>query len=552
MILVLEYLFIYGNIEKISNLNAQLAKQGLKSDALLIRNIIDKNGTENFQIVSENVEARFTLIDPDGTVLYDSEKRGEEAELSSHKYREEVQSAYAGEEGFHIRMSESVGRKLAYYAVPYNEEFIIRVATEYAYVENEIQKLILIYILFFIVLNSFMVVSYRFYLKNYLYKRLKQIRKVLIKGSEPTGVDVKGDKFLGEFWDVVKKWQSRNLKNMVKLENERQKLKEVISVVDMGIMVINNKKEIILSNSVLGIILSEGESRQYYNRVKYIELIHFIDELLEKKEALKKDIYLNKINKHYVVEGKYLELRQHYLVTFKDVSRSRELLDIQRNFISNISHELKTPLSNIKGYLIAIEDEKDELMRKQFFKIVHNNIEKLENIIMDFLNISKIESSKILNVQSKPFSEVKHDLERILRGKINKRNAKIEYDVKLNNKDELMSMDFEKLNTILKNLAENAIVYNNKENPLVKISITEQAGLYEISVKDNGIGIQQEDQENIFDRFYRVDKARTSNVAGTGLGLSIVQELVNVCGGEIELNSKEGEGSEFKFTILKV
>ncbi len=552
MILVLEYLFIYGNINKISNLNAQLVKQGLKGDALLIRNVIDENGTENFQIVAENVQRRFTLIAKNGDVLYDSEKRGFEEELATHKYREEVRAAYAGEEGFDIRMSESVGRKLAYYAVPYNKEFIIRVATEYAYVDRELYKLILIYIVFFVVLNSFVVISYRFYLKNYLYKRLEQIKKILIKEVKPTGVDVEGDKFLKEFWDVIKNWQNKNLKNMVKLENEKQKLREIISIVDMGILVINKRKEIILNNSMLGLMSSEGEDRHYYNKIKYIELIHFIDKLLEKKTALKEEVYFNKINKHYIMEGKYLSLREHYLVTLKDVSKSREIMEIQRNFISNVSHELKTPLSNVKGYLIAIEGEKDEFMKKQFFKIVHNNIEKLENIIMDFLNISKIESTKLLNVDYVQFNKLKEELEKILNSKIEKKNAELRYNVSLQNKEEYINVDFEKLSSILKNLVENAIIYNDKETPIITIGFVEKDDKYEISVKDNGLGIPVEEQKNIFNRFYRVDKARTSNVAGTGLGLSIVYELVKLCGGEIDLISEEGEGSEFKFTVMKI
>ena len=552
LILFLECLFIYGNINKISNLNAQLVKQGLKGDALLIRNVIDENGAENFQIVAENVQRRFTLIAKNGDVLYDSEKKGFEEELATHKYRDEVRAAYSGEEGFDIRMSESVGRKLAYYAVPYNDEFIIRVATDYAYVDKELYKLILIYIVFFAVLNSFVVISYRFYLKNYLYKRLGQIKKILIDEVKPTGIDVEGDKFLKEFWDVVKGWQNKNLKNMVKLENERQKLREIISIVDMGILVINKKKEIILNNSMLGLMSIEGENRYYYNKIKYIELIHFIDKLLEKKTALKEEVYFNKINKHYIMEGKYLGLREHYLVTLKDVSKSREIMEIQRNFISNVSHELKTPLSNVKGYLIAIEGEKDEFMKKQFFKIVHSNIEKLENIIMDFLNISKIESTKLLNVDYVQFSKLKEELEKILNSKIEKKNAELIYKVSLKNKQEYINVDFEKLSSILKNLVENAIVYNDKEKPVINIGFVEKDDKYEISVKDNGLGIPAEEQKNIFNRFYRVDKARTSNVAGTGLGLSIVYELVKLCGGEIDLISKEGEGSEFKFTVMKV
>ena len=113
-----------------------------------------------------------------------------------------------------------------------------------------------------------------------------------------------------------------------------------------------------------------------------------------------------------------------------------------------------------------------------------------------------------------------------------------------------MNIDFEKTVTVLKNLIENGIIYNNK-TPHIVVTIKEESDRYRISVKDNGIGFPEQEKENIFERFYRIDKARTSNVAGTGLGLSIVKETVDICGGKIEVTSSENEGSEFIFTLLK-
>jgi two-component system phosphate regulon sensor histidine kinase PhoR len=112
-----------------------------------------------------------------------------------------------------------------------------------------------------------------------------------------------------------------------------------------------------------------------------------------------------------------------------------------------------------------------------------------------------------------------------------------------------MKIDLDKVILILKNLIENAIIYN-KNTPEILVSVKEQFDRYVISVKDNGIGINESDTFKIFDRFYRVDKARTSNVAGTGLGLSIVNELVHICGGEIQVSSSE-KGTTFLFTLIK-
>ncbi|MGL6023928.1 MAG: sensor histidine kinase, partial [Cetobacterium sp.] len=216
----------------------------------------------------------------------------------------------------------------------------------------------------------------------------------------------------------------------------------------------------------------------------------------------------------------------------------------------NVSHELKTPLTNIKGYVIALEDAPEPL-KVQFIKTIKNNIDKLENIIIDFLNISKIESSNIVNVEKVPVARVKAELHAVLNERIKTSGANITYNLNLLNKENELKIDFEKILTILKNLVENAIIYGARSAPEVEISIIETKNRYKVGVKDNGVGIGEEEIQKIFERFYRVDKARTSNKAGTGLGLSIVKELVEKCGGKIDVISKEGKGTIFIFTILK-
>ena len=138
-----------------------------------------------------------------------------------------------------------------------------------------------------------------------------------------------------------------------------------------------------------------------------------------------------------------------------------------------------------------------------------------------------------------------------LNERIKTSGANITYNLNLLNKENELKIDFEKILTILKNLVENAIIYRGNTTPEIEISIIETKNRYKIGVKDNGVGIAPEEVEKIFERFYRVDKARTSNKAGTGLGLSIVKELVERCGGKVDVISKEGKGTIFIFTILK-
>lgn len=553
MIFFLEIFFVKINTDRVSTLYQEVAKKTLREDAILIKNIARNNSREDFQDIFGSVEKRFTLINVKGTVVYDSEKYEEESTMENHGTRPEVIEALEEGQGFNVRKSETLGELLAYYAMPYTDEYgedyIIRVARGYDSDHSNIRNILTGQIIFFIILNIFIHLSYKNYLKRHLFSKVDEIRKSLETGIEVNEIYSNDDMWLVEFWKVVQAWQSENIKNLEKVNLEKQILRRVISSVDMSIVLINVNMEVILKNESLNYLYNFYQGGHYYQGMKYIEIINVVRKAIDEKKDIKEDVYITKLKKYLVIGVKYLEFRNQFIITIKDVTRNREMMEVQRNFISNISHELKTPLTNIKGYLIALEDA-PEAMRGNFLKIVKNNVDKLENITMDFLNISKIENSKVLNLAPVSFGKIQEEIEKVLSRYIKSKEAEIIYSVNLLGADDYMRVDFDKLTTILKNLIENAIIYNDKK-PVIRVEIKEIYDRYKMVIEDNGLGIPEEDIENIFERFYRVDKARTSNVAGTGLGLNIVAELVEICGGKIEVKSKEGKGSVFRFSMLK-
>lgn len=538
---------------RVSNLYGEVAKKTLREDALLIQNIAGNNSRETFHDIFGNIQKRFTLINSGGDVVYDSEKYNEESTMENHGNRPEVLGAQNEGQGFHIRKSDTLGELLAYYAIPHvdedGEKFVIRVAKEYKTEYDNIRKILIYHVIFFILLNIFIHFSYKNYLKRHLFNKIDDIRKTLESGDEITDIYSKGDLWLKEFWKVVQSWQGENLKNIERLNSEQKIFRQVISSVDMSIVLIDENMKVILKNDSLNYLYSLSKGGYYYKGVKYIEIINVVKKAISEKKDFKEDVYISKLKKYMVVGVKYLDFKGRFVITIKDVTRNREIMEVQKKFISNISHELKTPLTNIKGYLIALEDAPEE-MKLRFLEIIKNNVDKLENITMDFLNISKIEHSKVLNLAPVSFEKIEEDIEKILHQYIKTKEAEVIYSVNLLDANNYMRADFEKLTTILKNLIENAIIYNDKK-PVIKVDVKELNDRYKISVEDNGLGIPQDDIDSIFERFYRVDKARTSNVAGTGLGLPIVAELVEICGGKIEVESKEGQGSLFKFFMLK-
>ncbi|WP_300358181.1 ATP-binding protein [Fusobacterium sp.] len=538
---------------KISKVYGDVAKRTLKEDALMVKELTNGYTKSNFQDMFGKVKKRFTLIDENGNILYDSERYTKEDEMANHRNREEVKEAFETGEGFSIRKSKTLRQNMAYYGLlnenVEGEKTVIRTSIDYDEEIKDLRALLGTQILFFIILNFAIYICYKNYLKRDLFKKIENMREALESGDEIKTIYAKGDVWLVKFWKVVRDWQKENLRNIERLNEEKTRLKRIIKAVDISIILVDEESKIIMKNDALGYLYVNGKIDYFYKKVKYIEILNVINKGIKTKETIKEEIFISALKKYLLVTVKYLEFKKEFLITIKDITRSRELGEIQKNFITNVSHELKTPLTNIKGYLIALEDAPSEL-QKNFLEIIKNNVEKLENITMDFLNISKIESSKIINLAPVPFERVRDEIEKILSEKIKKSNAIINYDFQLRDENNYMNIDFEKTVTILKNLIENGITYNNKV-PNILVTLKEEDDKYRISVKDNGIGFSEQEKENIFERFYRIDKARTSNVAGTGLGLSIVKEAISLCGGKIEVTSLENVGSEFIFTLLK-
>lgn len=554
MILILEGIFIGINSKILSNLYQERAKQILKEDTILVKLVAEGNPRTKYQELFSNNALRFTLVDLTGRVVFDSKKtEEEEKKMENHLQREEIQEAIEKKESFKIRYSKTFDTEMAYYAVyvknSMGEEYILRTASDYSEELLQIKEFLFVQILFFLILNYAIHFFYKNYIKRDFYTKIKRMRKFLESGELEKINYSKDEYWLFEFWDILKDWQGKNLENISRLENERRILSEVLHSVDLFIGLLDSNGKFIMKNTSLKYIVDPYEE-QYLEAIKFLELINPIKNGLITKKDYREDIYIQSLKKHFLFTMKYLEFSNRYIITIKDITNTKEAVEVQKTFINNVSHELKTPLTNIKGYLIALEDA-PETMRKKFLNTIKTNVERLENIVLDFLNISKIENSNLINISQVGVEKLKKELLDILAGKINEKKAQVEFMIELTDRRDYLKVDSEKLSMILKNLIENGIVYNKNPQPKVTIKIIEKGDRYNIEVEDNGIGIPIYEQDKIFERFYRIDKARTSNLGGTGLGLSIVKTLVEKCGGGLSIDSIEGKGTVFSFYISK-
>ena len=353
--------------------------------------------------------------------------------------------------------------------------------------------------------------------------------------------------FFQKIFNIKK--ETKNYKK--NLEKESQKLKEILRAIDDIIFVINNN-EIILKNKNVDILTYNSKSKKYFDTIKYNSLIKKIKDILISKENIKEDFFLTELNKYYLIESYRLETEPSIIISLRDITITKNFEKIQKDFISNVSHELKTPLTNIKGYTIALEEtieNKDENV-ENFFKIINSNINKIDNLIYDFLNYSKYEGFKILNLSYIKADELINETLFGLTLLINNKNAKIQTNFMLFDENNYIYIDVEKVKLIMKNLIENALIYSSKK-PEINIEILEDENSYIFKISDNGLGIPEEERDKIFEKFYRVDKSRPMNFSGSGLGLSIVKEIVHNYNGEIKLTSESGSGSTFYVIIPK-
>jgi two-component system phosphate regulon sensor histidine kinase PhoR len=239
------------------------------------------------------------------------------------------------------------------------------------------------------------------------------------------------------------------------------------------------------------------------------------------------------------------------ILVFHDVTRIRQLERTRQEFVANVSHELRTPLSLIKGFVETLLDGAAEspASRKRFLQTIEKQTDRLTFLIEDLLTISRLESGQVvLNLQSVALHAEAQRVIEDLRARAEEKQVKVMNDIPAG----LVAIaDTDRLTQVLFNLIENALKYGRAAGT-VKVSARVAApDKVEVSVHDDGPGIPADARERVFERFYRVDRARARETGGTGLGLAIVKHIVQAHGGEVWLASEADEGTTFFFTLLK-
>lgn len=355
---------------------------------------------------------------------------------------------------------------------------------------------------------------------------------------------------------------ARNLQGMVKANEIQQgRLSALIENMGSGLLLINSKGQINLINrtftEVFGVEKQAYLNRLYYEVLKHKEISDLIEEIFMTERKLKKQMHLP-----IGIERRYFEVYgvpllgtneewKGILLVFHDITEIKKLEQVRKDFVANVSHELKTPITSIKGFTETLLDgaKEDKEALDHFLRIILEESNRLQSLILDLLELSKIEQQGYtLSIRDVNMNQLVEEMLPILNPKAEEKNISVSFSPSAN--DIIIEGDFYRLKQIFINLISNALAYTLNGGK-VSITLEERDDNVLVSIQDTGIGIEEEEVPRIFERFYRVDKARSRNSGGTGLGLAIVKHLVEAHKGKISVASKVGKGTTFTIELHK-
>lgn len=549
-------------------------KSALLKETLLVKLFLEKDFPgyprlkEIDAIVDETgdaLDSRVTIISLNGKVLGDSELDGERLEeVENHLYRPEVQQAIKQGTGESVRFSTTVQKNMLYIATTFGQdgpEGIVRLSLSLADIEmvsNNLKRILLIAVLFAFLLTA----AASYVASGLISKPLEEMSSVatqIARGDFSKRITVSTNDEIGDLAKAFTHMTEQIKLRIDEITKSRSRFEAVLLSMFDGVMVVDSKGAVILMNPTLMdslSVLGDPSGKKPMEVLRNIDVQDMTDKVLSKnKEAESREITVFAPEEHiYVVHATPI-IREGQtegaVLVFHDISELRKLEKVRRDFVANVSHELRTPVSNIKGYTETLLDGalKDEKHSEEFVGIIKSNSERLASLIDDLLDLSQLESGK-LDLHLLPCS-VKSVIEKTCKEAKKKAEAK-SISIKLKvpvSLPEIMA-DENLLTQALFNLLDNAIKYT-EEKGAVTISAAEEGESVRVSVADNGTGIPEKALPRIFERFYRVDKARSRDLGGTGLGLSIVKHIIQEHGGEVSVESQVGQGSIFSFTVPK-
>jgi two-component system phosphate regulon sensor histidine kinase PhoR len=503
---------------------------------------------------------RISVISADGRVLSDSQS--ETATMESHAERPEVLAALKLGEGRATRQSVSVGTQLLYYAVredlPGGTPVILRLALPMAGFGEQLwnfrRKLWLWSLLIYLFAGAIAMLMSRGYTDRI--ERLREFSGRVAEGDfRPLPSDGSGDS-LEALRISLNQTASRLDRTIRTLTEERNLSAAILGSMVEGVAVVNAGERLVFANpgfaSILGLDVPPVAGSSLLEVVRQTELIGAVRRVLAGEPRVESEIVTGTLRQHYfaaTVASVRAGETSGAVIVLHDITDLRKLERIRRDFVANVSHEFRTPLTAIQGFaetLIggAIDDPQN---RGRFLAIILEHSRRLARLTEDLLRLSQMDAEQLeLEIRAVSVAQLIESCYETAQRRAADKGLTLSLNVPSQLPD--VSADNRRLQEVLQNLLDNAIQYTLPGGKIV-LSAETRGDEVIFTVADTGIGIPQADQPRIFERFYRVDVARSREAGGTGLGLSISKHLVEAHGGRIWVESEVGVGSKFHFAV---
>jgi len=507
-------------------------------------------------------DTRVTIIDSAGKVIGDSEV--DPSTLDNHSSRPEVFNALRGQVGVDMRYSETLNMDMIYVAVPFtNEELsgVVRMAMPLAELQG-IYNNALMGILMAALLCGLAALLASILLAQFLSRPLRDItaavqdftagnlkRRIYIHTTDEMGILAQSFNDMGQHIE----------KNIQEVSEVKNRLEAILDNTVNGVVLISHDHRLDYANPIAKSLLGLAENsfgRKYVEVITTYEVLRIIDEARITGKQVKRTLVLHNLGAR-MIEANAVPIdnadlaKRDILLVMNDVTEMKRLEQVRKDFVANVSHELKTPVASISGFAetLLAEGGKNPDNVVEFAQIIYNEAQRLATLIKDLLELSKLESETFNLI----LKEV--DVAKLVEGVVERvskpaglRNITLNYT--RDEKIPLITSNPELIDLILVNLLDNAVNYS-RDGGQIEVVVEDLGDKLQIKIKDYGIGIPAADIDRIFERFYRVDKARSRKTGGTGLGLSIVKHSLENLRGQVQVESFEGQGSTFKVFLPK-
>ncbi|HAA89321.1 MAG TPA: hypothetical protein DCE07_01875 [Peptococcaceae bacterium] len=537
-------------------------EENLRQEALLIGEVVreklpDEKAIQNLALLAaRDTGARVTIVDQQGSVLGDSEK--DPRQMENHGQRPEIKEALAGKTGVAQRFSSTLGYQMLYVAVPVESSGEVKAVVRMSLPLNEVAKLQW-YLALILLISFLMAGGAGIFAGIVLARRLTaplcemtEVVEDMASGNLERRVYYHEDDVIGKLAKSFNRMADTLAAKMRQISDVTNRLKTVLNTTGNGFLLINGAGKVEYANPAFVRIFrippdTSLLGRNYLEVAGCYELARIVEAVISSKKPQSREITLYGRGEQVLAvqgvpvldEGDFLK---GVLLVVNDITQLKRLEQVRKDFVADVSHELKTPITVIRGFAETILEEPENTEAvTEFSRIIYNEAGRMEKIIKNLLDLSKLETGNV-QLKREPLSlrSIAEEAGRFLK-------QKHDFFLELQG-DGVAMVDYDLFLQVFLNLFDNAIKYS-RPPARIEVSFEENKSKVFVKVKDEGIGIPERELPRVFERFYRVDKARSRKTGGTGLGLAIVKHIIELHGGEVGVQSRLGQGSVFYFTV---